>query len=231
MINTNCLLQIISRRSPYRPETSYYQENMQTIRITIALAVLLLATQPGLAQDVIGDIRNHYALAQARAVDNAERMLSEDEYPAPSYKQYQYVTVLPGSGRHEQQLMMYEECEENDYGEVVRQRLDFATNRYNYAARQFYEEYLYDAEGRVEFIYAMNPDLNDFNGGELRMYFHKGRLEKIQVKLRNQETGQMETVLEDRVVGNDYKDLYRFHTSRAAAIRKLAEATREVSGD
>lgn len=68
--------------------------------------------------------------------------------------------------------------------------LDFATQKYNFAAREYYQEYLYDKQGRIEFIYAIKPDVINDIDYEYRFYFSQGRLIDILVKSRQTGTGE-----------------------------------------
>jgi hypothetical protein len=60
----------------------------------------------------------------------------------------------------------------------------FATAKYNFAAREFCEEYLYDDKGNVMFIYVLTPDveLNMSSAYELRMWFDGDRLLRFMAK-------------------------------------------------
>ena len=61
--------------------------------------------------------------------------------------------------------------------------LCFATAKYNFAAREFYEEYLYDDKGQVMFIYALTPDVgDDMVPYELRMWFDGEQLLRFTAK-------------------------------------------------
>lgn len=193
-----------------------------------SLFVLLCFTTMVLAQNPIADIRKHYAEAQERVAQNEKLMNAEEEYPTPNYRQYNYVTLLPGSGRHEERLMMYEKSEENDYGECVRKWIDFAIYKYNYGSRAFYEEFLYDENEEVEFVYAVNPDMQDFLGGEFRFYLKDGKLVKVLVKLRDNQTDNMEVQYEGKDIPETYKSQYQIYIDRANQIRKLCATARAL---
>ena len=192
------------------------------------LFVLFGFTTMILAQNVVADIRKHYAEAKERVAENEKLMNAEEEYPTPDYRQYNYVTLLPGSGRHEERLMVYEKSEENDYGECVRKWIDFATYKYNYGSRDFYEEFLYDENEEVEFVYAANPDMQDFLGGEFRFYLKDGKLVKVLVKLRDEQTNKMEVQYEGKDIPETYKSQFQIYIDRANQIRKLCAAARAL---
>ena len=79
----------------------------------------------------------------------------------PSYYEVTKVQNLPATGMHRKVVRMY-------YGELPSEEegdpypphyLRFVTSRYNYAAREFYEEYLFDDKGNLIFLYAITPDI------------------------------------------------------------------------
>ena len=102
----------------------------------------------------------------------------DDRFPSegipPEYFDLNVVQNLPATGPHHEHIRMY-------YGELESEEesdpypphyLCFATAKYNFAAREFYEEYLYDDKGQVMFIYALTPDVGDeMVPYELRMWF------------------------------------------------------------
>ena len=109
------------------------------------------------------------------------------EFPAEGTpEEYYHLHVeqnLPGTGGHHEHLRMY-------YGELERDDiypphyLWFATRKYNFAVREYYEEYLYDNKGQIMFIYATNPDVVFGEMYEFRLYYDGQRLLKCIVKQR-----------------------------------------------
>ena len=104
----------------------------------------------------------------------------------PEYFDLHVVQNLPATGPHKENIRMY-------YGELPPKEegdpypphyLRFATSKYNYAAREFYEEYLYDDKGQVMFIYVLTPDVNlsEMVPYELRMWFDGKRLLRFNAK-------------------------------------------------
>ena len=97
----------------------------------------------------------------------------------PEYFDLKVVQNLPGTGPHEEKIRMYYgELESEEEGDPYPPHyLRFTTAKYNFAAREFYEEYLYDDKGQVMFIYALTPDVGDeLIPYELRMWFDGKRL-------------------------------------------------------
>jgi hypothetical protein len=81
--------------------------------------------------------------------------------------------------------MYYGELEPEEEGDPYPPHyLRFATAKYNFAAREFYEEYLYDDKGQVMFIYAVTPDvtIGEMKLYELRMWFDGERLLRFTAK-------------------------------------------------
>ena len=103
----------------------------------------------------------------------------------PVYFDLKVVQNLPGTGPHEEKIRMYYgELESEEEGDPYPPHyLRFTTVKYNFAAREFYEEYLYDDKGQVMFIYALTPDVGDeLIPYELRMWFDGKRLLRFTAK-------------------------------------------------
>ena len=132
------------------------------------------------AQQTVESIREAYQEYSQRLATS----LKDCPYP-PEYYHLEVVQNLPGTGGHREDVYMLwdevpdEEDEGNPYPPHV---LRYATCKYNFAAREFYEEYLFDQQGRLMFVYARTPGY-DFNYlQEYRLYFDGGRLLKCIVK-------------------------------------------------
>ena len=92
---------------------------------------------------------------------------------------------LPGTGGHHERILMYfDELESPDSIIYKPHYLRFATTKYNYAAREFYEEYLFDSDGRLMFVYAYTPDAIglEMYPHEFRMWFDGKRMLRFTVK-------------------------------------------------
>ena len=151
------------------------------------LVTLLLCTTCVLtanAQNTIERIHKTY-----QSVKEGITLMSED-FPSdgipPEYYHLRVRQNLPATGGHEENIRMYYgELESEEEGDPYPPHyLRFATAKYNYAAREFYEEYLYDDKGQVMFIYALTPDvaLGDVWPYELRMWFDGKRLLRFNAK-------------------------------------------------
>ena len=161
--------------------------NAMLYKKTVIVTLLLLCTGWTLtasAQNTIESIRKTY-----QSVKEGIAQMSED-FPSegipPEYYHLRVLQNLPGTGGHEENIRMYYgELEPEEEGDPYPPHfLRFATAKYNYAAREFYEEYLYDDKGQVMFIYALTPDvtLSEVWPYELRMWFDGKRLLRFNAK-------------------------------------------------
>ena len=161
-------------------------ENAMLYRKTVIVTLLLCTgwTLTASAQNTIESIRKTY-----QSVKEGIAQMSED-FPSegipPEYYHLRVLQNLPGTGGHEENIRMYYgELESEEEGDPYPPHyLRFATAKYNYAAREFYEEYLYDDKGQVMFIYALTPDvtLGEVWPYELRMWFDGKRLLRFNAK-------------------------------------------------
>ena len=166
------------------------------------------------AQDAVSAIRKHYAEAQEMVAQYAAyEKEGEWSMPCPMYYEVNVKQNLPGTGYHKERIRLYfyeDECdEENTDGTLLSRSLHFVTWKYNYAAREFYEEYLYDKQGNIEFAYIRNADMDHFKGGELRCYFQNGKLFKVLVSIRNQDTEKYEQKYAGATVPKEYASVYQ----------------------
>ena len=152
------------------------------LKIVIALMLCVAWTLSASAQTTVESIRKEY---QAVQQDIALMMPNEDgETPSPPvYYDLNVSQNLPGTGPHHEHIRMYYNELDADEDEVYPPHyLRFTTAKYNFAAREFYEEYLYDAKGQVMFIYVLTPDVaDDLSPYELRMWFDGKRLLRFRV--------------------------------------------------
>ena len=150
-------------------------------RVFTVFLFLTLWIQGAQAQYTIEDIRKSYANVK----EHISRM--SGEFPSEGIPhEYYHLNVeqnLPGTGPHHEHLWMYYDELESD-AIYPPHYLWFATKKYNYAAREYYEEYLYDNKGQLMFIYATNPDVVFGDIFEFRLYYDGQHLLKCIVKQR-----------------------------------------------
>ena len=137
------------------------------------------------AQNTIESIRKEYQAVH----EMIELMKPVDDGISPMPPEYfdlDVVQNLPATGGHHEKIRMY-------YGYLPAEEegdpypphyLCFTTAKYNFAAREFYEEYLYDNKGQVLFIYVITPDVDhNLRPYELRMWFDGKRLLRFSAKI------------------------------------------------
>ena len=136
------------------------------------------------AQNTVESIRKAYQAVH----EDMDRMQPDAEgFSAmpPEYFDLNVVQNLPATGPHKEHVRMYYgELEPEEEGNPYPPHyLRFVTARYNFAAREFYEEYLYDDKGQVMFIYAISPDVGEnMVPYEMRMWFDGRRLLRFTAK-------------------------------------------------
>lgn len=152
---------------------------MKKVTITLLLCVAWVLTVN--AQNTVENIRKTY--------QDVHEWIAQMGTDLPSeYFDLHVVQNLPATGPHNENIRMYygeKQSEDNEeYNPYPPHYLRFATAKYNFAAREFCEEYLYDDKGRVMFIYVLTPDveLDMSSAYELRMWFDGDRLLRFMAK-------------------------------------------------
>ena len=134
---------------------------------------------------------------------------------------------LPGTGGHIEDTYLFWGEVEGDAEEIYpRHYVQFVTKKFNYAARNYYQEFLYDADGHVAFIYAYDPmlelegDAND-KQYEFRFYFNKGHLLKAIVKSKSYDQQEFRQVWSDTTLKPVYQSNYEEYIKAARTMREL----------
>lgn len=156
------------------------------MRKKVALYLLFCAAWSitAIAQNSIESIRQKYKEVHDMIADMMPDENNTIKLP-PEYYEINVTQNLPGTGPHDEVIrMFYGELESEEEGDPYPPHfLLFVTAKYNFAAREFYEEYLYDKDGNVMFIFAITPDVDDYTiPYELRMWFDGKRLLKFTAK-------------------------------------------------
>ena len=154
-----------------------------THRIFITLIICLAATS-AMAQQTVQSIRERYTaihevMQQMTPDKDGETMLPKEYIDLDVYQN------LPGTGGHNERIRLWYGYLEDGNDVIYPPRyLSFATSKYNYAAREFYEEYLYDEKGNLLFVYAKTPDVehSDMYTFELRLWFNGKQLLRFNAK-------------------------------------------------
>ena len=175
------------------------------------------------AQNTIQSIRKAYQDVH----EMIDHMTAKgDDFPAmpPEYFDLQVVQNLPATGGHKENIRMYYgELEPEEEGDPYPPHyLRFVTAKYNFAAREFYEEYLYDDKGQVMFIYAITPDvtIGEFKFYELRMWFDGERLLRFTAKKAEEPleyydfSSLRKATFKEEYSGTTIPELYQDETGR-----------------
>lgn len=192
--------------------------------LTILMFCLAAHVEWGWAQNTESSIRQRYT-AIKEYINSHNGTNDNDGSEFLECYHVEARLFLPASGGHKENVYMYfdEKEEEKVYPSHI---LNFVTTKYNYAVRDYYEEYLYDADGNIAFIYAMHPWLSFKDGDEdmdyeFRFYFNKGKLLKTIVK--KSAIGQNAFVEEysGTTVKNIHQDFYQSFIARSKEFMNL----------
>lgn len=194
-----------------------------TMKRLVLIALLTLTwAQTAFGQHTVESIRKQYTNIKA----NITEMLKEEGYP-DEYYQVLVRQNLPATGGHFEDTRMY--WGERDDDEIYPSHyVQFVTTKYNFAVREFYEEYLYDEKGNILFIYAQTPDADEDMDKmhELRFYFDAGKLIKVLVKVRRAADSQAPFAEEysGTTVPEKYKNLYEHYCGWSRQFVQLFDA-------
>ena len=185
----------------------------------IGLMVMLLSTTAD-AQTTIGDIRKAYQ-EQKQIIAQMNDDFPSEGYP-PVFYHLHVSQNLPGTGMHHENVYMYygELPSEDEFDPYPPHYLSFATTKYNFAAREFYEEYLFDKQGNVIFVYARTPDFEFPKMHEFRLYFDGQRLLRLNVK-ESERQDSFKDVYTGKTIPEQYAEFCSQYTHRANHILEM----------
>jgi hypothetical protein len=191
-------------------------------------AFLLLAAcwQVAVAQNTVESIRERYQAMKEYVASHQ----GSNNYDGADFGEFYHLESrqwLPATGGHiENTYLYYGEVETDEDVIYAPHYVKFVTTKYNYAAREFYEEYLYDQDGHVAFIYAYDP-MTEFDGDrhdkqyEFRFYFNKGKLLKAIIKRKGADDAEYKEVLNDKNIKPIYADVFKQYQAKARQMREL----------
>ena len=192
----------------------------------LLLLVCLLTTTVTWSQNTVESIRQRYGEAKEYARTHTGDNLDD----GADFGQYYHLEVrqwLPATGGHIEHVYLYYGEQEADDEVIYKPHyLNFATKRFNYAAREYYQEFLYDKDGKVAFIYAYDPmtklgdDENDMQY-EFRFYFSKGRPIKAIIKRKAWDEKEFKQVYAGATLKPAYQSNYDELLSASRAVRQL----------
>lgn len=202
---------------------------------TLSLFVCFMAmVQFATAQTAIENIRKHYNEVKQLTTTMADPYkfpaeMDDDHPTVPCYYHLNIEENYPGTGMHHEDVFIYHDEMEAPDGEVFPpKRISFVTAKYNFAASNFYEEYLYDKNGRPEFIYAIMSSDNEFQDIEYRFYITAGKLIKAIVKTRSSANADFKEVHNAASVPAKYNSNYQQFLKKADQYKKLFQAAYAV---
>lgn len=190
--------------------------------------VFLLASSlnMALAQNTVESIRQRYAAAK----EYARTHTGDNLYDGADFGEYYHLEArqwLPGTGGHIEHTYLYYSEQEADDSVIYKPHyLYFATTRFNYAAREYYQEYLYDNDGNIAFIYAYEPmeqldGDEDFVAYEFRFYFSRGRLIKSLIKRKAHNDKEFVQVYSGNAVIPTYREYYSQLLQKSKKMHQL----------
>lgn len=170
------------------------------------LLIAVAFTAPAFSQ-TLESIRKDYNDAKAYV----KEMLGPDS-PAMNRLQMTTEKMYCGSGQHKDAVNIYYRVDEERDETCNTHLIYFVTHSYNWAVRNYYEEYLYDKNGNIEFIYAKDVDDNDFSETEYRIYYNAKGVMKLTVKQKGASESKFVEVYSGNTIAQKYKqkcDEYR----------------------
>ena len=154
----------------------------------------------------------------------------QDLYDGADFGEYYHLEArqwLPATGGHIEDTYLFWGEVEGDAEEIYpRHYVKFVTKKFNYAARNYYQEFLYDADGHVAFIYAYDPMLKlegdaDDMQYEFRFYLNKGRLIKAIVKSKHYDQQEYQQVWSGSTIKPVYQSNFDDYIDVARTMRTL----------
>ena len=194
-------------------------------RIIIMLC-FMACLQGAMAQNTVESIRQRYQSMKEYISTHTDQNLND----GAEFGEFYHLNVrqwLPATGGHLEDTYFYwGEVEDNEDLVYPDHYLEFVTTRYNFAARNYYEEYLYDADGNVAFIYAYDPmkameDGADDKEYEFRFYMNKGRLIKGIIMQKGYEQQAFKEEWQGTKLPAKYADVYSGYMASANQLKEL----------
>ena len=156
--------------------------------------------------------------------DRAEDADSPGGWP-PEYFHVKVVQNLPGTGYHEENVRMFYEEERSGEDEVYPPlRLAYASSKYNFAAREFYHEFLYDEKGDLIFLYGQVPDTERGVVLLLRFYIKDSKVVWTMVSERSLQDDSVTEVYADSALLQEYREYLDSFCDYSNRIRTLSAA-------
>ncbi len=198
------------------------------------LLIFAVMVQTGWAQNTVESIRERYTAIKER-ISSRNGTNPNDGAEWLECYHMEARQFLPATGGHIEDVYMYwdEREEEKIYPSHY---LTFATKKFNFAAREYYQEMMFDPDGRVAFIYAYDPmwspdDGTDDEEYEFRFYLSKGKLIKGTVRKRTDSNQAFTEVYSGATLRKEYMGYFQSCMGSAESIKKLFIAIEEEAYD
>ena len=130
--------------------------------IMIMSAMAVQAQTSPMAKKEMADIRKQYAEAK-REMEGLDKLECDGFPPNKTVLSSNYNEA--GTGPTKEVITYYHRVAYDEGAEMSFHRPFFITRKFNVAAREFYQEFLYDKAGNLKFFFEKNPD------GETRFYY------------------------------------------------------------
>lgn len=163
----------------------------------IILSLLICFCIPSFSQNTIENIREAYYKATERAKS------ANDDYPVSSMD-LTTKRILPGSGEQTIKQKIYFVDEYDFEADKENVQITFTTLSYNFAARQYYEEYLYDDSNNLIFAYRRYPSDESSDMIEIRIYYDNNNIIKVLIKSKSEAKKQFEQTYSGTTVPEMY---------------------------
>ena len=193
-------------------------------RIAFFFILCCMSVQMTSAQDLKGAIREHYTAVKQMIANYAQLEAEGEKYPVNECYKVKIKQNLPGTGLHEEDVLMYYDEVEGSDEVYPAHWLEYVSSSYNYAATKFYQEFLFDKDGHITFIYALNPTVEDGKENEFRLYFDKGKLFDVLVKSRKVGEKDFTQEYTGKTLPLKYHTFYQQYADDVAKYGRLFEA-------
>ena len=192
----------------------------------VALLSFVLSLQTSWAQNTVESIRQRYTEAKTYASTHT----GENVFDGADFGLYYHLEArqwLHGTGGHVEHTYLYygeQECDDDVI--YAPHYLRFATTRFNYAAREYYREFLYDEDGKVAFIYGYDPMTKlegdeDDQQYEFRFYFSNGHLIRAVIKRKSYDEEEFRQVYAGATLKSAYQSDFDNLVSASSALHQL----------
>ena len=191
----------------------------------LLLLWIVAAVQTAAGQNTVESIRQRYADVK----NYISTHKGDNQYDGAEWAEYYRLETrqfLPATGGHKEDTWFYYGSKDGSDKIYEPHYLKFVSTSFNFSAMNYYEEYLYDENGDIAFIYAMDPyaSADGETGGkchEFRLYFNKGKVLKMSVGVRDDESQPFRKVYEGTGMAKQYAGHCKLYIDKSKSLRQL----------